>query len=46
LSPAGRLATSRTREEALEAEGIEMKLPDGTFLTHLRDILAWVEQQP
>jgi glutathione S-transferase len=23
-----------------------MKLPDGTFLTHSRDILAWVEQQP
>jgi glutathione S-transferase len=23
-----------------------MKLPDGTVLTHTRDILAWIKQQP
>lgn len=39
-----------SREELREATGETklptLKLPDGTVLTHSRDILAWVDQQP
>jgi glutathione S-transferase len=39
-----------SREELQQATGAKklpaLKLPDGTVITHSREILAWVEQQP
>jgi len=39
-----------SREELRAATGDAklpaLKLPDGTVLTHSREILAWVDQQP
>ncbi|HMJ36258.1 MAG TPA: glutathione S-transferase N-terminal domain-containing protein [Baekduia sp.] len=34
------------RAETGDAKLPALKLPDGTVITHSRDILGWVEQQP
>ena len=44
------MATKGSRDELEAKTGARklpvMKLPTGTFLTHSRDIIAWVDQQP